>query len=173
MKKIFKQEKKYEDKGFIPETSYGDHKELDIHQIMKILPHRYPFLLVDRVLELVKGQKAVGIKNVTINDNFFCGHFPARPVRPGVLMVEAMAQVGGFLLLTNGNHDGKVALFLAVDKVKFRKVVEPGDQLVMEVSLVRDRSRSAALRGEAKVDGEIVAEADMMFSFLDADYLNN
>ena len=134
--------------------------------------HRYPFLFVDRILELRKGEKAVGIKNVTINDNFFCGHFPEKPVMPGVLMVEAMAQVGGVLLLTNGNHDGKVALFMAVDNVKFRKVVEPGDQLVMEVTIVRDRSRSAAIRGEGKVAGNVVVEADMMFSFLDASYLN-
>ncbi|HQO57223.1 MAG TPA: bifunctional UDP-3-O-[3-hydroxymyristoyl] N-acetylglucosamine deacetylase/3-hydroxyacyl-ACP dehydratase [Candidatus Omnitrophota bacterium] len=144
---------------------------MDIQAIMNILPHRYPFLLVDRVVELEIGKRAVGLKNVTINDNFFSGHFPTRPVMPGVLMIEAMAQVGGILMMTNEIHNGKVALFMATDKVKFRRLVNPGDQLRMEVDVLRDRSRTAVLKGVAKVDGEVAAEAEMTFSFLDAQFL--
>ncbi len=146
--------------------------ELDIRAIMNILPHRYPFLLVDRIIELETGKRAVGLKNVTINDNFFSGHFPTRPLMPGVLMIEAMAQVGGILMMTNKAHSGKVALFMATDKVKFRKLVNPGDQLRMEVEVIRDRSRTAVLKGISKVGSEVAAEAEMVFSFLDAKFLN-
>lgn len=173
LKKILKQKEKYEKKQElpVPVPVIKGKKEIDISGIMNVLPHRYPFLLVDRVIEIEKGKKAVGIKNVTINENFFQGHFPTRPVMPGVLMVEAMAQVAGVVILTNELHQGKVAFFMAVNNVKFRKVVSPGDQLVMEVEVVRDKSRTAQIRGQAKVDGEIVAEADMVFSFTDAAYL--
>lgn len=147
-------------------------KELDINDIMKILPHRYPFLLVDRVVEIENGKKGIGIKNVTINDNFFQGHFPTRPVMPGVLIVEAMAQTAGVVILTNEEHRGKVAFFLSADNVKFRKVVSPGDQLSMDVEVVRDRAKTAQARAVARVDGEIVAEADMVFSFTDASYVD-
>ena len=140
--------------------------------IMNILPHRYPFLLVDRVIEIEKGKRAVGIKNVTINENFFQGHFPTRPVMPGVLMVEAMAQVSGIAILTNEVHRGKVAFFMAVNNVKFRKVGNPGEQVVMEIEVVRDKSRIAQSRGIARVSGEVVAEADMVFSFTDAAFLD-
>ena len=108
---------------------------------------------------------------MTINDNFFQGHFPTRPIMPGVLMVEAMAQVAGFVILTNKIHHDKVAFFLAADKVKFRKVVVPGDQLVMEVEIIRDRHKTAQAQGVACVNGEIVAEAEMIFSFTEASYL--
>ncbi len=172
LKKIFKQEQEYKKKGFIPDYNFGTHQELDIQQIMKILPHRYPFLLVDRIVHLEKGKKVVGIKNVTGNEIFFQGHFPSRPVMPGVLMVEAIAQTGGVLILTNEAHHGKVALFMAAENVKFRKVVEPGAQLVFEVELVRDRARTALIRGQAKVDGEVVAEADILFSFTDVSFLD-
>ena len=147
-------------------------QEFDIQQIMKLLPHRYPFLMVDRVIILEMGRKVVGIKNVTINDSFFQGHFPTRPVMPGVLMVEAMAQTAGVVLLTNPEHRGKLAVLLAVDKVKFRKVVVPGDQLVMEVEVVRDRSRTVLVRGVAKVEGEVAAEAEIMLSYTDASFLD-
>ena len=172
LKKIYQQKMKYETKVTFSNYNFFDKKEIDIQGIMKILPHRYPFLLVDRVVELEKGKRAVGIKNVTANDSFFQGHFPTRPVMPGVLMIEAMAQTAGVAVLTNEEHHGKVAFFMAVDKVKFRKVVVPGDQLILDVRVVRDRARTAQIRAEAKVDGEIVAEADMMFSFTDASYLN-
>lgn len=150
---------------------FSDKKQFAIDEIMTILPHRYPFLLVDKVIELEHGKRAIGIKNVTINDNFFQGHFPSRPVMPGVLMVEAMAQTAGIVILTNEMHRGKVAFFLSADNVKFRKVVTPGDQLVMEVEVVKDKARTAQIRAVSKVNGEIVVEADMMFSFTDSSYL--
>jgi UDP-3-O-[3-hydroxymyristoyl] N-acetylglucosamine deacetylase/3-hydroxyacyl-[acyl-carrier-protein] dehydratase len=172
LKKIDKQRKSYEKRSFIPACDLSSCKELDINRIMRLLPHRYPFLLVDRVVEIEKGKKARGIKNVTINENFFNGHFPTRPIMPGVLMVEAMAQVGGILVLTNEEHQGKVALFMATDNVKFRKLVQPGDQLILEVEVIRDRPRTAFLHAHAKVADEIVAEADLMFSFTDASFLD-
>ncbi len=146
-------------------------KEIDIIGIMKILPHRYPFLLIDRVVDLDKGKRAVAIKNVTANEDFFQGHFPSRPVMPGVLMVEAMAQTAGILILSNEVHRGKIAFFMAVDKVKFRKVVSPGDQLIIEANIMRDKTRTAQVSAKASVDGNVVAEAEMMFSFTDASYL--
>lgn len=171
LKKILKQKEKYEKKATVPVPMIKGKREIDIDGIMNILPHRYPFLLVDRVIEIERGKKAVGIKNVTINENFFQGHFPSRPVMPGVLMVEAMAQVAGVVILTNELHHGKIAIFMAVNNVKFRKVVSPGDQLIMEVEVIRDKSRTAQVRGRSKVDGEVVAEADMIFSFTDATFL--
>lgn len=172
LKKLDKDAKGREQSAFVPSVAVGPGQFLSIEQIMKILPHRYPFLLVDRIVSLEPGKKAVGIKNLTINDNFFRGHFPARPIMPGVLMIEAMAQVGGVLVLTDESHRGKLALFMATDKVKFRKTVVPGDQLVMEVEMVRDRSRTANLIGKAKVAGEVVAEAELMFSYVDENFLD-
>jgi UDP-3-O-[3-hydroxymyristoyl] N-acetylglucosamine deacetylase/3-hydroxyacyl-[acyl-carrier-protein] dehydratase len=172
LKKIAQQKKKYETKGFIYQPDITGGREIDVQDIMKVLPHRYPFLLVDRVIEFEIGKKAIGIKNVTMNDNFFQGHFPSRPIMPGVLMVEAMAQTAGVVVLTNPAHRGKVAFFMAVDRVKFRKVVVPGDQLVMEVEVVRDRARTTQVKGVAKVNGEVAAEADMVFSFTEASYLD-
>lgn len=171
LKKITEQMKKYRLKKVSSADQFSDAKELDINGIMKVLPHRFPFLLVDRVLELQQGKRAVGIKNVTINDNFFQGHFPSRPVMPGVLMVEAMAQTGGVAVLTDRQHQGQLAFFLAADNVKFRKVVTPGDQLFIEVEVIKNKTKVAQIHANAKVDGEIVAEADMTFSFVDADYL--
>ena len=139
---------------------------LDITQIQKILPHRYPFLLVDRIIELT-GERAVGIKNVTINDGFFRGHFPNHPVMPGVLIVEAMAQVGGVILLNKQEHLGKIAYFMAVDGVKFRKPVVPGDQLVLEAELVKLRMRTAQVVARAKVEGKVVCEGELMFALGD------
>lgn len=172
LKRIAQQQKKYEQQGRIVDYHCAGKKEIDIKGIMKILPHRYPFLLVDRVIEIEKGKKGVGIKNLTINDNFFQGHFPTRPIMPGVLMVEAMAQAAGVVILTNESHRGKVAFFLSANNVKFRKVVTPGDQLVMEIDVLRDKTRTAQVRAQAKVDNEIVAEADMVFSFTEASYLD-
>jgi UDP-3-O-[3-hydroxymyristoyl] N-acetylglucosamine deacetylase/3-hydroxyacyl-[acyl-carrier-protein] dehydratase len=172
LRKILKQKEKYEAKGRLPGLLLEGQREIDINGIMGILPHRYPFLLVDKVVEIEQGRKAVGIKNVTINEIFFQGHFPTRPVMPGVLMVEAMAQTAGVVILTNPFHRGKVAFFMAADKVKFRKVVNPGDQLRMEVEVVRDKSRTVQVKAQSKVDGDVVAEAEMLFSFTDASYVD-
>ncbi len=172
LKKIQQQKVKYDHRPYQPIYPPSGTREFSIDQIMSILPHRYPFLLVDRVIEIEQGKKAVGIKNVTINEIFFQGHFPSRPVMPGVLMVEALAQTAGVVVLTNAEHHGKVAFFMAVDKVKFRRVVVPGDQLLMEVEVVRDRAKTAQVRAVARVGEEIAAEAEMMFSFTDAEYLD-
>ena len=172
LKKIAEQKKAQDVKTKRAEFDAQGKKEIDIQDIMKVLPHRYPFLLVDRVIEIEHGKKAVGIKNVTINEGFFQGHFPTRPVMPGVLMVEAMAQTAGVVVLTNPAHRGKLAFFMAVDKVKFRKVVTAGDQLMMEVEVVRDGSRVTQIHAVSKVDGDVVAEADMTFSFTDSSYLD-
>jgi UDP-3-O-[3-hydroxymyristoyl] N-acetylglucosamine deacetylase / 3-hydroxyacyl-[acyl-carrier-protein] dehydratase len=157
----------------IMEQNRMQEKTYDVNEIMKILPHRYPFLFVDRVTISEPGKKGYGIKNVTINDGFFQGHFPTRPVMPGVLMLEAMAQTAGIVMLTSNAHPDKVALFMAMDGVKFRKIVEPGDQLVMEIDILRDREKTAQARGVGKVNGEVVVEAEMMFSYIDNNFIKN
>jgi len=172
LKKILKQKEKYEKKSNVSFSVTEGQKEMSSADIMKVLPHRYPFLLVDRVINIEMGKRGTGIKNVTGNEDFFQGHFPSRPVMPGVLMIEAMAQTAGVIILTNKAHRDKVAFFMAVDNVKFRKVVVPGDQLIMEVEVVRDGSRIARTHAVSKVNEEIVAEADMVFSFTDASFLD-
>ena len=135
---------------------------LGIEEIMKILPHRYPFLLVDRIVEIEAMKRVVAIKNVTINEPFFQGHFPGHPIMPGVLIVEAMAQAGGVLLMgTVDDPESKVVYFMSIDNIKFRKPVKPGDQLRFEVELVQLRSKVARIKGVAKVDGAVVCEAEM------------
>lgn len=141
---------------------------LDINDIQKILPHRYPFLLVDKIIELEPDKRAVGIKNVTVDEHFFIGHFPGRPVMPGVLIVEAMAQVAGVLMLNKKENVGKVAYFMSLDSAKFRKTVIPGDQLRLEVEVVKLRSKTGQVHTRALVDGNIVSEADLMFALVDA-----
>ncbi|HLJ73975.1 MAG TPA: 3-hydroxyacyl-ACP dehydratase FabZ [Thermoanaerobaculia bacterium] len=136
---------------------------LNILEIMEILPHRYPMLLVDRVLELEPGKRIVCIKNVTANEQFFLGHFPGAPVMPGVLIVEAMAQCGAVLVLRDiPDRLEKLFLFGGVDKARFRRPVVPGDQLRMEVEIVQRRSSSVKIHGVATVEGELAAEADML-----------
>ncbi len=136
---------------------------LDSLAIQEILPHRYPFLLVDKIIELVPREKIVGIKQVTINEYFFQGHFPAAPVMPGVLQIEALAQVGAILALREfADRAGKIPFFSGIDKAKFRRPVVPGDTLVLEVTAIRIGSKVQKMRGEAKVDGKITAEAEIM-----------
>jgi UDP-3-O-[3-hydroxymyristoyl] N-acetylglucosamine deacetylase/3-hydroxyacyl-[acyl-carrier-protein] dehydratase len=139
-----------------------------IEDIMKVLPHRYPFLLVDRILEIEEKKRIVGLKNVTINEPFFQGHFPGHPIMPGVLIIEAMAQVGGMLLLGSlPDPDTKVVYFMSLDNVKFRRPVKPGDQLRFEVDVVQLRGTVCKMHGVGKVDGEIVVEADMAATIRD------
>ncbi|MDD5618339.1 MAG: 3-hydroxyacyl-ACP dehydratase FabZ, partial [Candidatus Omnitrophica bacterium] len=144
----------------------GEH-QLDIQDIMRILPHRYPFLLVDRIIDMEVGKRAVGIKNVTVNELFFNGHFPSRPVMPGVLIIEAMAQVGGMLMLSPEENRGKLAFFMSINNAKFRKTVVPGDQLVIEVTVGKIRSKVGQLFAKASVDDKVVAEAELMFALAD------
>lgn len=140
---------------------------LQAREIMDILPHRYPFLLVDRVIELEPGKRAVGIKNVTANEPQFTGHWPGNPVMPGVLIIEAMAQVGGILLLTVAENKSLLAMFAGVDGLRFRRPVLPGDQLRIEAELLRAKGRIGKARAVATVDGEVAAEAELMFALTD------
>jgi 3-hydroxyacyl-[acyl-carrier-protein] dehydratase len=141
---------------------------LDITQIQAILPHRYPFLLVDRIIEYDSGKRVVGIKNVTLNEPFFAGHFPGAPVMPGVLIVEAMAQTAGVMMLANlPDRESKLVFFTGIDGAKFRRPVVPGDQLRLELTVLRLRPRYIKLRGEAYVDGELVAEAEISSALVD------
>jgi UDP-3-O-[3-hydroxymyristoyl] N-acetylglucosamine deacetylase / 3-hydroxyacyl-[acyl-carrier-protein] dehydratase len=151
------------------EALVGREGMLDIRRIQRILPHRYPMLLVDRVLEIVGDQRAVGIKNVTFNDFFFQGHYPGTPIMPGVLIVEAMAQLGGILLSTKLEHTGKLAVLLSMDKVKMRQPVVPGDQLLLEAVAVRVKSRTGHVRCKAFVGEKMAAEADIKFMLVDAE----
>ncbi|MBM7853692.1 3-hydroxyacyl-[acyl-carrier-protein] dehydratase [Desulfohalotomaculum tongense] len=135
----------------------------DVQKIQQILPHRYPFLLVDRIIEVEEGKRAVGIKNVSINEPFFQGHFPGHPVMPGVLIIEAMAQVGAVALLSMPEYAGKLALFAGIDGARFRRQVVPGDQLKIEVEVTKLRGRIGKSKAKAYVDDHLAAEAELMF----------
>ncbi len=166
-RKIYQQRQRYAVGGITGEAlgqSVGG--QLDIETIKKILPHREPFLFVDRIIHLETGKRATGIKNVTINDYFFKGHFPGKPVMPGVLIVEAMAQVGGVMMLSPEENRGKLAYFLSADNIKFRKTVVPGDQLVLDVEAGKIKSKTGQVHAKALVDGRVVAEADLMFALV-------
>ena len=140
--------------------------QLNVQQIMEMLPHRYPFLLVDRIDEIVPGERIVGTKNVTINEPFFQGHFPGHPIMPGVLIVEAMAQVGGvFALASDDENQGKVTYFVGIDKAKFRRPVRPGDVLRFELALIGSRRGIYTFEAKALVDGKVVAEAELKATF--------
>jgi UDP-3-O-[3-hydroxymyristoyl] N-acetylglucosamine deacetylase / 3-hydroxyacyl-[acyl-carrier-protein] dehydratase len=140
---------------------------MDIMQLMKILPHRYPFLMVDQILKIEGDERITGLKNVTINEPFFQGHFPGHPIMPGVLQLEAMAQVAGVLMLKGGENAGKVAYFMSANNVKWRKPVRPGDQLIIEIEMGKSRGKIAKAKGVCKVGGDVVSEAEVMFSIVD------
>ena len=138
---------------------------LDIYEVLKHLPHRYPFLLIDRVLECKEGERLVGIKNVTYNEPYFQGHFPHRPVMPGVLILEALAQATGILAFRTNNsrpHEGSLYYFVGIDEARFKQPVEPGDQLVLEVDVIKSKRGVWKFNGAAKVDGRIVCSAVLM-----------
>lgn len=137
---------------------------LSATEIQAIIPHRYPMLLVDRIIELEPMKRAVGIKNVSINEHFFMGHFPEKPIMPGVIILEAMAQVGGVALLYPEENRGKIAYFAGMEKIKFRKPVIPGDQLRMVAEIIKVRGSVGKVWAEAFVDGQVVAEAEFLFA---------
>ncbi|MCM3617938.1 3-hydroxyacyl-ACP dehydratase FabZ [Sutcliffiella horikoshii] len=137
---------------------------LDINEIKEIIPHRYPFLLIDRIIEIEEGQRAIGIKNVTANEEFFNGHFPQFPVMPGVLIVEALAQVGAVAMLKKEENKGRLAFFTGIDNCRFKRQVVPGDQLRLEVEMTRVRGSIGKGKGTATVDGQLVCELEMMFA---------
>jgi 3-hydroxyacyl-[acyl-carrier-protein] dehydratase len=137
---------------------------LTIEEIKEIIPHRYPFLLIDRILEVDEGQRAVGIKNVTANEEFFNGHFPEYPVMPGVLIVEALAQVGAVAMLKKEENRGKLAFFAGIDNCRFKKQVVPGDQLRLEVEMTRVRGSIGKGKGIATVDGQVTCEVEITFA---------
>jgi beta-hydroxyacyl-ACP dehydratase FabZ len=137
---------------------------LDTQEILNILPHRYPFMLVDRIIECDDEKHIVGIKNLTFNELFFQGHFPGQPVMPGVLQMEAMAQVAGILLNRMFGGEGKISYFAAIDNARFRRPVVPGDQLRMEIEIIKAKPRLSKVHAKAMVDGQVASEADLMFS---------
>jgi beta-hydroxyacyl-ACP dehydratase FabZ len=143
-------------------------KTLDVREIMDRIPHRYPFLLVDRVIEIVPGARIVAIKNVTMNEPFFQGHFPGAPVMPGVLIIEALAQAGAVLLLSDiPDRESKLVYFTGIDEARFRRPVVPGDQIRLTMDVLKLRSRTCKMRGLAEVDGELAAEAEIMSALVD------
>jgi len=157
----------------MPQKQPSNREILNIEQILGMLPHRYPFLLIDRVLELDEGKSLVALKNVTYNEPFFQGHFPALKVMPGVLVIEALAQAGGILVYKSiPEPDKKIMLLSKIDKAKFRKPVVPGDQLKLEVEMIRLKSRFCHVRGRALVDGEVVVEGEVMASLMNLEDLN-
>jgi 3-hydroxyacyl-[acyl-carrier-protein] dehydratase len=139
---------------------------LDVTKIQEIIPHRYPFLLVDRIVELEIGKRAVGVKNVTVNEPFFQGHFPGYPVMPGVLIVEALAQVGAVAVLSMEENKGKLGFFAGIDGFRFKEQVKPGDTLILEVEMTRVRGSVGKGRGTAKVNDKVVAEGELMFALV-------
>ncbi len=144
-------------------------RALNAKEIMALLPHRYPFLLVDRITELIPGEKAVGYKNVSLNEPYFQGHFPGEPIMPGVLIVEALAQVGALAVLSQKQHQGKLALFAGINRFRFKQVVRPGDRLEMAVVLTAIRGQIGKGDAEAIVDGKLAASGELLFALTEQD----
>ncbi len=142
-------------------------EQLDIKKILSVLPHRYPFLLVDKITELTPGKKAAGLKNVTINEPFFQGHFPGEPIMPGVLIVEALAQVGAVAVLSMPDNDNKLALFTGINDFRFKQMVKPGDQLELKVTMSGMRRNLGKGSAEARVEGKVVASGELWFAVVD------
>ncbi|PCN46184.1 3-hydroxyacyl-[acyl-carrier-protein] dehydratase FabZ [Brevibacillus laterosporus] len=140
---------------------------VDTQQIMDVIRHRYPFLLVDKIVELEKGKRAVGIKNVTANEEFFTGHFPNDPIMPGVLIIEALAQIGAIVMLTKEENKGRLGLLAGIDHCRFKHQVKPGDQIRLEVDITRLKGAIGKGKGIATVDGELACEAEIIFAFGD------
>ncbi|MBU1906293.1 MAG: bifunctional UDP-3-O-[3-hydroxymyristoyl] N-acetylglucosamine deacetylase/3-hydroxyacyl-ACP dehydratase [Candidatus Omnitrophica bacterium] len=172
VKKLIQQRQRYTagGVGIIDATGcqFSSGEGLGIEEIKKILPHRDPFLFVDRVLHLEEGKRATGLKNLSKDDYFFKGHFPGRPVMPGVLIIEALAQVGGIMMLSPEENRGKLAFFMAANNIKFRKTVLPGDQLILDVTAGKIRSKTGQVHAKALVEGKVVAEADLMFALVES-----
>jgi len=156
-----------DESGATPTQSLTSLNSLRAEQILGLLPHRYPFLLIDRVLE-VSDDKVIALKNVSINEPYFQGHYPNHPVMPGVLQIEAMAQVGGLLMMDSEETAGKLVYFMTLDNVKWRKPVTPGDQIVFEVELLQLKRNTCRMRGKGTVDGNVVVEGEMMAMLVDA-----
>ncbi|MGB0334053.1 MAG: bifunctional UDP-3-O-[3-hydroxymyristoyl] N-acetylglucosamine deacetylase/3-hydroxyacyl-ACP dehydratase [Opitutales bacterium] len=169
-KKILEKQKGAKSSAQKPLSVESHEKTIDVRGVLNLLPHRYPFVMIDRIVEIVSDEELVALKNVTINEPFFQGHYPGRPVMPGVLQVEAMAQAAGVLLLRKiPADDNKIAFFMSVDKVKFRQAVEPGDSVEIRVKLVKIRGKKiATATGECKVGGKLVSSAELMFMLADA-----
>lgn len=140
---------------------------IDINEILEILPHRYPFLMIDKILEFEAGKRAKGIKNVTINEPFFLGHFPDHPIMPGVMIIEAMAQVGGILAFKSAGVENKVVYFMGIDKARFRRPVMPGDRIEFILEVKKRRGPIWVFKGEAFVEGNLVAEAELMATIME------
>lgn len=135
----------------------------DIERIKEVLPHRYPFILVDRIVEMEESGRIVGLKNVTVNEYYFQGHFPEKPVMPGVLIIEALAQVGAFFVLSKPENKGKIAFFAGIDNCRFKRQVVPGDQLKLEIEIIKLKSIAGKCKARATVDGDLACECEMMF----------
>lgn len=142
-------------------------QQLDIKKILRVIPHRYPFLLVDRITELKPGEKAAGLKNVTINEPFFQGHFPGEPIMPGVMIVEALAQVGAVAVLSMPENENKLALFTGINNFRFKQMVKPGDQLELEIEMTKIRGGLGKGEAKAQVEGKTVASGELWFAVVD------
>jgi 3-hydroxyacyl-[acyl-carrier-protein] dehydratase len=138
--------------------------ELNIYDLLRILPHRYPFLLVDKIIEYESGKRVKGIKNITFNEPYFAGHFPELPIVPGVIIIESMAQVGGIILLEDAKDKNEIALLIGVDKVRFRKMVRPGDQMVIEAELLQKKSNICKLKCNTYVEDQLIAEGELLIA---------